>query len=158
MSCPAAIPVGCLESRQAFSKAAGFLPCCLEGSHHMVQQAVAHLVSRLKGPLQLLNLPLQADLQNVVLLTAAVADLLACTFELLASLVLSICELSLQQGIERSKPGSLCTFKPRYSRKARCLGRPEGGAAAHCSGNPNHCGQVRHTATLPDLGGWLPSM
>ena len=59
----------------------------------------------LEGSLQLLNLPLQADLQDIILLTAAVPNLLASTFKLLASVILGFCELSLQQELNALGPG-----------------------------------------------------
>lgn len=90
-------------------------------------------MSGLKGPLQLLNLPLQADLQNVVLLTAAIADLLACTLEFLASLVLGICELSLQQGLNAvSKAGSAAAHQGTL--QWRDTEAAERGTAAYCKG------------------------
>ena len=92
---------------------AGLQGCCRAAlkvhtiwlSKLLTQRCIAHLVSGLEGSLQLLNLPLQADLQDVVLLTAAVPDLLASTFKLLASVILGICELSLQQELNALGPG-----------------------------------------------------
>ena len=110
-------------------------------------------MSRLKGPLQLLNLPLQADLQNVVLLTAAVADLLTCTLELLASLVLGICELSLQQGFNAvSEAGSAVSCQGTVGRQD--AGGADRGTATYCMGTPSNVSRHCKWVTLPSCPIW----